>query len=436
MQLFSHDPRVKLELLGPPTPVLITEAPYWFGGKARGYAWPQPREFRARVTVPADVPPGLVRWQVANANGVSPVGVIQIGAIPDVMEDAIHAGPQQLPQLPVAVSGQIRRIEEVDRYLIRPLQTGPVTLELLARQLTSPANPMALHGILQIQDDTGRRVVDVAASEGNDLTTTFTAEANRQYVISLHDLDFAGDRSYVYRLLITQSPGLVAAYPTAGKRGETRAVEFVGWGVATGIAKLESLTREISFPSDTSMETFAIALETPFGKTKPYVFTLSDHAELVEGTAFTELPAAVTGVLDVRFGSDSYSLSLKKGDIWQISARTHKVGLPLDLDLSLTGPEGKELAAVDDVPGSTDPELTFTVPADGTYRLVITDRSGHSGDRGACYRLSFEKPREDFSLTFPDLLSVVLGATAKVPVAVTRRNGLKGPINFTIEGLA
>ena len=74
MQLFVHDPRIKLEIVGPPSPVLISEPPYWFGYKARGFAWPLAREFKAKLTIPADVSPGLVKWQVANANGESPVG--------------------------------------------------------------------------------------------------------------------------------------------------------------------------------------------------------------------------------------------------------------------------------------------------------------------------------------------------------------------------
>ena len=36
MQLFVHDPRIKLELIGPATPVLVPEPPHWFGFKARG----------------------------------------------------------------------------------------------------------------------------------------------------------------------------------------------------------------------------------------------------------------------------------------------------------------------------------------------------------------------------------------------------------------
>src|SRR5438045_870100 len=57
MQVFVHDPRIKLEIVGPPSGVLVAEPPYWFGAKGRGYAWPQAREFPARLTIPASVPP-------------------------------------------------------------------------------------------------------------------------------------------------------------------------------------------------------------------------------------------------------------------------------------------------------------------------------------------------------------------------------------------
>ena len=145
MQLLVHDPRIKLELIGLPSPVLVPEPPYWFGAKGRGPAWPCAREFSARLTIPADVLPGLIRWQAANANGASPVGLLQVGGGPEVVEDAKRKSAQVLPTLPVTVSGQIRRIEEIDRYQFSTPKTGPVTIELFARRLNSP-----LHGILKV----------------------------------------------------------------------------------------------------------------------------------------------------------------------------------------------------------------------------------------------------------------------------------------------
>ena len=433
MQLFVHDPRIKLEIVGPPSPVLISEPPYWFGYKARGFAWPLAREFKAKLTIPADVPPGLVKWQVANANGASPIGTFHVGNAPEVIEDAKRKTAQPLPALPVTVSGQIRRIEEIDRYQFSVPKAGPVTIELLARPFGS-----MLHGMLQVRDASGALLLDVADSEGRDIVTTFIAQADAKYELSLHDLDFAGDRSYVYRLTLTAGPHVVAAYPAAGKRGETRKVEFVGIGVATGGPQLESVTRDVTFPSAADVASFAYLLETPFGNAKPHTLLVSDVAEQLEAAgAATPLtaPVAITGFLETRFGSDPFTLELKKGEKWELNAVARAIGSPLDLELQVLGPDGKQVATNDDEKGTADASLSLAVPADGAYRVIVSDRSGKSGSRVANYRLSIEPPREDITITFPTQLPIVVGAPAKLAVKVVRDGGFAGPIPLKLEGL-
>lgn len=172
MQLFVHDPRIKLELTGSPSGVLVPDPPYWFGLKARGYAWPLPRQFPAKLTIPADVAPGLIHWQAANANGVSPIGYLHVGRTPEVAEVDSPTGPQVLPALPVTVAGQIRKIEEVDRYQFRATKTGPITIELTARQLKSP-----LHAMLRVTNAAGQVIADSADTEGRDLVVTIPAQA-------------------------------------------------------------------------------------------------------------------------------------------------------------------------------------------------------------------------------------------------------------------
>src|SRR3954462_5532244 len=56
LQFFVSDPSVKLELLGPPGPILVPPPPYWFGPKAYVTPLPMPREIPARLTLPADLP--------------------------------------------------------------------------------------------------------------------------------------------------------------------------------------------------------------------------------------------------------------------------------------------------------------------------------------------------------------------------------------------
>ncbi len=434
MQLFVHDPRIKLEIIGAPSGVLVPEPPYWFGYKARGMAWPCPREFKAKLTIPADVPPGLVKWQVANANGASPVESFHIGSVPEIVEDAKRKTTQVLPALPVTVSGQIRRIEEIDRYQFQVPKVGPVTIELLARRMNSP-----LHGMIQVRDASGRVVLDASDSEGRDLTLTMIAQANAPYELSLHDLDFAGDRSYVYRLTLTPGSHVVAAYPAAGKRGETRKVEFLGIGLATGGPELETVARDVSFPAAADVKSFAYSVETPFGNAKPITLLVSDLAEQVEatGAATTPLaaPGAITSSLEARFGSDQFTVDLKKGDKWEINAQARAIGSPLDLELQVLGPDGKQVATNDDEKGTTDASLTLVVPIDGTYRIVVSDRSGKSGSRAANYRLSIELPRAEVSFTIPTQLPIVIGSPGKLAIKVVRDGGFDGPIPLTLAGL-
>jgi hypothetical protein len=431
MQLFVLDPRIKLELIGSPSPVLVPDPPYWFGAKGRGPAWPLPREFPARLTIPADVPTGLVRWQVANANGASPVGLFHIGEAPEIVEDSKRISPQVLPPLPVTVSGQIRKIEEIDRYEFTVPATGLVTIELLARQLGSP-----LHAMLQVQDEQRNVVIDACDSEGQDLRETFLARANVKYTLSLHDLDFAGDRSYVYRLTLRQGPQVKAAYPAAGRRGETRRFEFVGIGVATGAPELESVAREVTFPTAIDAIAHSYRFETPAG-IATHALLVSDLPELIRATdphadEPLTIPGAVTASFNTQFGSNNYIAALHKDEKWRFAAEARPFGSPLDLDLSVLGPDGKEVAANDDAPGTTDAIVALTAPADGTYRIVVTDRSGKSGTRAACYRLSVEPLREDFALNVPDLLSLPIGGSTKLTVTLTRTGGFTGPIQLAM----
>ena len=64
MELFVHG-SVDLEILEKPGSILVPEPPYWFGKKSSRGAFRLPRESRARLSVPDDTLPGIVRWQAA-----------------------------------------------------------------------------------------------------------------------------------------------------------------------------------------------------------------------------------------------------------------------------------------------------------------------------------------------------------------------------------
>lgn len=444
MQFFVHDRRVKLEVLGQPGEMLIPPPPYWFGARSRGAALPIPREVSAKFVLPADLPAGPVHWQVANANGGSIAGIFTVGNGVEIVEDEKRKGPQVLSALPVAVSGRLFKNEEVDHYRFTAARTGPVTLDLIARRIGANFN-----GMLEVRDTAGKLLAESVDSEGIDPVLTFAATAGTDYVISVRDIDHAGDRSYVYRLNLAAAPRVVAAIPAAGRRGETRPVEFVGYGLATGAAKLESVKRPVTFPATPGIDRFAYRLDTAWGQAAPFELLVSDLPETITpagdaritaglsgpSLVHLEIPAAITATLE-RGSIDRYQFTGKKGQRLAISVDAHGLGSALDALLVLKGADGKELARGDDLPGTTDPTLDYTVPVEGQYELTVSDLAGASRSRAAVYRLAVRPPEDDFHLsTATQRLSVPVGTKTNLAIKLTRSGNFKGPVALTIQGL-
>ena len=428
MQFLALDDRVTLTPKGEPGEFFVPPPPYWFGPRGFTTAMKIPREVSVQIHVASDCPPGLVRWQAANANGAAAPAVVLVSDRPEIVEDRYRDDPQIIESLPVGVSGRLSRITEVDRYEIKPDKDGPVTIELFARRLG-----VSLNGLLQILDEDGRVLVDEADTQGNDLAVTFAARAGQQYTIRFHDADFRGHRSFIYRLAITPGPRVITTIPAAARRGQTQQVEFIGAGLATGAAKLESVTREITIPADTDAGSFRFQLETPHGTAPAIDIPLSDLTE--HKSVETINPgSAVTSRLGKHTGT-AIQFTAKKGQPLRIEATSRAIGTDLDLSLSIRDAEGKQLAQNDDLPGTTDAGLDFTPPADGEFTCVIEDVSGQPLDAASVFRFSVHPHEPDFELTVPQLLNAPIGGKAQLAIKAARKAGFKAPIAIRVEGL-
>ncbi len=162
--------------------------------------------------------------------------------------------PQRLPPPPVAVSGRLSRLTEVDRYEFVADRDGLVIAELWARRLGSD-----FQGQLEVRDEAGRLLADFADTEGDGWSGCVRGQRRSDVHDGVQDVDFRGDRAYVYRLVLASGPKILATLPAAGVRGATVDTEFIGWGVATGGARLETLRDKVAFPADGQSATHAIA---------------------------------------------------------------------------------------------------------------------------------------------------------------------------------
>ncbi len=323
-----------------------------------------------------DLLPGLHRFQVANANGASPPGLFHLSRYESFVEDRDRDGPQLLPTLPVVIDGQIGRTAEIDRYRFTVTESGPVSIELFARRPLSP-----LHAILRVTDSHDTVVLDVADTAGRDLSVSFLGKEGETYTLSINDIDYAGDRSSVYRIELATGP-------------------------------IDAL-----IPS-------------------------SDIAEIVapEGTADISLAAPPVAVRAAFAGDErerSVVVDLPAGS-WRVSARSTSASHPLDLDLSILAPDGRELTFADDSAGSVDPVATVAVATAGAHRIVVGGRAiGPSGFGPAAWRLVIEPDSESFE-PGPALaaqLAVALGGTGKPTIPIVRTGGFAGVVGIGFRGL-
>lgn len=438
MELFVRDAHIELELTGEPGPVIVPEPPYWFGKKARRGPFMLPRETPAKLKLPTNLKPGIYRWQAANANGATASGKFAVSSGLEVVEKKDRLAPQQLPSLPVTVSGQILKIEEVDEFRFTAASTGPMTSEIISAAIGSP-----LTAVVEIRDSSGRLIADAADTAARDVKFTFAVEAGQEYTARVYDVDFRGNRSFVYRLSLASGPSLVATIPAFVKRGSTQDVEFLGFGLKTGTATLESVRRNIQVPVDTH-DVFRGEVEVAGGIKLRYEIPTSDIQEVVDQRSDTDLakpiqelsgPGAVTGVLSQRYGTGRYRASVSKGDVWAIDVLAEAIGSPLDVSLTILNGAGVALKRVDDVVGTTDARVEFKLPADGAYELVVGDTSGTSGQLTSIYRLAVRKATPGFRLSTPELLAVPINGSAVLAVKAERFGGFAGPIAISMDGL-
>jgi len=452
-QFFVRDGKAKLDILGPPGEMIFPGPPHYMGPRAvnNKKPFPIPREIPARLKIPSDARPGVIRLQAANANGASGFAefLVTAGPAPILEENCqlLHVpasgeigqrelAVRQLPPLPLHLCGRIQKKEETDRFRFIATTTGLLTCRLPRHSFGTAWNP-----VLKIEDASGRVVADAADTEGVGLATTFAAIAGEHYRITLFDLDYRGDRSMVYALSLAHAPHVVAAMPAMLERGKTQSVTFIGYGVATGKPLLESTERQVTPPASMENDRHVYSLETPFGIAAPYALGLSDLAEGVEpdnSPAATplDLPGAVTGRLATFDEEDVYTFTAEKNDSWSFTLSAAAIGSPLDVSLKILDSNDKAVGSNDDVRGSTDAALAFRATAPGEYRVVVSDLSGSSGRLDSLYRLSAIQPVYDFEIVPPDFAESYVGDPAfEVPANGRVKAGQIGVLAINFERL-
>lgn len=439
MQWFVHDDRIRLETAGIPGDFIDAPPPYWTGPRAAGASLPIPREVPARLKVPADMPSGLVRWQVANANGSSGTALFFVGDAREITESRSRSFPQRLPPLPVAVSGRLSALTEVDRYEIETDGAAVVSVEVMARRLGAD-----FQSFIEVHDSTGKLLADFSDTQGQDGHLTFFAPAAGIYTVSIRDVDFRGDRSWVYRLAITSGPRVVCSLPACMQRGCSGEVMLIGYGLQHAGDQLQNVRRTVTCPSESEASAVTVSVETRIGSCNAEI-PLSDlveaththsavKARMKDAWAVTT-PVAVTAQLAPESIEHRYFWQAEKDQYWRIQLQSRAVGGCLDVATAVLGPAGQAVAEADDSDGTTDASLEFRAAETGEYCCVVRSVSNRTGSMDEIYRLELRPSPADFSLAVPQQINVPSGGRTEFTVQAVRAGGFSGEIALSCKGL-
>lgn len=390
------------------------------------------------VTVGSNVHPGLHWIRLASEEGASVLKPFIIGTLPETLETESGDAPMKLDEAHVTINGRLGRRGDVDAFAV-PLKKGQTLVAAIDanRRLGSP-----MDAVIQVASSEGFVLAQDDDDQGFDPLLAFEAPADGTYVVRVFafpatpdsSISFAGGDSFIYRLTLTTGGYLTYSYPLAVPRSDPGLVEAHGWNLPADARRLAvavegaSETAPVAHPAlanavDVRLEShLARAEQEPSDQAHPQAITI---------------PCTITGRIAPARDRDVFQFAAKKGQPVAFRVEARSLGAPLDPVLRVCDAKGAVLSEVDDTGRreGRDPQLTFTPPADGTYRLIVRDLHGQGGDR-YFYRLSGVRPEPDVQLTVAsDLIAITPGKPTTVAVTIDRKEGFKLPVVVRAEDL-
>jgi hypothetical protein len=458
------------------------------------------------VKIAADVPPGIYEVRALGRFGLSNPRSFVVGTANEMVETGGNTAADKALDAPLGTTINGRVDANTFEFLRLNLKKDQrVLVEVAARRIDS-----RLDGTLVLLDPRGHELKRVKEGAGADPVLDFTAPADGAYLLKLYDEVYGGGSDYFYRLAASSAPHVDFIFPPSGPAGSTQQYTLYGRnlpgsklaeGQTINGVPLEKLPVNITLPADETARSHLVLstasplarawqdgieyrLSTPSGPANPVsVYFAKAPAIVMEQEPNNEARLAQKIAVPCEFAGQFYpqrdfdwiEFDAKKGQTFWIEVISNQLGLASDPALALyrvtkndKGQEQQsEVAQADDSQersnrrnpnadefdaSSDDPTYKFTVPDDGTYRLLVRDQFGDGRkDPSYVYRLVIRTPQPDFRLlAYPNsppasqqqqqqtplaAASVRKGGAAAFSLAVQRRDEFDGEIAVSVEGL-
>jgi hypothetical protein len=436
----------------------------------------EPNKFR--VTLAADVPPGMHDLRAVGKFGISSARLFAVSRGLTEVRKATEPAPDepakaQAVSVNSAVNGQ-SAANGADFYRFSAKKGQRLTLDCQAFRLDSQ-----LRGVLTLSAAGGKELArGTPYFDKIDPFIDFIVPADGDYVVGVRDLTYAGDLPY--RLVISDRPQIEQVFPPAVAPGKETGVNVWGRNLPGGKPDAESrvlglpldiLSLSLKVPTAADRWQFIDLPASPalnvrgFQAWPPGIADALNPLTLVYATdpvvlenepndtpekaQAVKLPAVICGRFDRPGDVDWYAFTAKANEVIAVDLACERMGRPGDALVVVTDDKGMEVAAFDDhganvnalVQVNRDPVGTFTAPADGTYRLQVQERNRKGGPRYT-YALRVGLAKPDFypvvyheNANDPTCPVVRQGGASYCEFNVGRRDGFAGPVTVEAEGL-
>lgn len=437
-----------------------------------------------KVTVPAEAAEGPVEVRADGYFGRSTSRLLTIAAKDaPVIADAgvVHHDPGKAPALPLeAFAHGTMDANQIDRWKVALKKGQRVLVHCRAERIDSRAD-----ATLTLTDALGIELERSRDEIGRDPLIDFTAPADGDYLVGVHDFLYNGGVEYPYVLTASTRPWIDAVFPPAGQEGQVLEATLLGRNLPGGSPgeglmidgkALETVSVRIpvkaadgakpdpAAPSRAILPGFTFSHEgsnpVRIGITSTPVVREVNDADLPPLT----LPCEVAARFDKDGDSDAFRFSAKANTACWIEVSGDRLAGKVDpylvVEKITKGADGKETFAVvrdgDDTAsktgtrlftGSRDTSLTIGAGEAADYRVTVVNQFD-SGGPTHLYRLAVREAKPDFDLfavqershyekteTHPAALFLRKGGSEPLRVLIHRRDGFDGPITLEATGL-
>lgn len=388
------------------------------------------------VSVADDVPPGIHEVRARCEYGISNPRRFVVSAKPEINEQEPNDQFEQANDLAVdaVANGLFEAGYDVYRVKVQPGQS--LVFRCVAEQIDSPGDP-----VIEIYDSDQQLIRKNHDTGGKDALVSFQAAREEEIYVRVNDLTFVsqgGNGTTPYRLMVSTAPWIDYVDPPVIPRGGETTIRLFGRNLGGGQSgvwrdgvELESLEVSVNAsqlveatesrfsdcvlpPSSYAQNRLVYRLATPRGVSNPVLLEAVD-GKLVRESAEESVLTPDTNVLGV-FSEpgevDRYRVSARQGEKFWIEVTSQRLGIATDplIVIERIQEDGQgqtryqQVMMIDDFQPldrpfrlrleTEDPAALWEVPADGEYRISISDQFNLPADHNGpnYYRLTFRRP--------------------------------------------